>query len=467
LRSSRLNTRTIVLLLAEATVMFGAIVIAVYLRAVYLRLGDGALYNELIVNHGFRKAGLATAFCLTAFYFYDLYDFLVMHDRRELVLRLVQALGLGWVALAITFSIFPSLRLGRGVSLLALPLALSLMVAWRVSIHWFLGHPQIGERILVVGSGENAVEVAREVLGRKDAGYRIVGFVDNDPELVGKSLLNPRVLGLAADLDKIVRRENVDRIVVAMGERRGQFPTQELLHLSLGGDVSIEEGASFYERLTGRVSLDMLRPSWLIFSGRGRQARIAGLFRNVMHRLVALIGAIVSLPIALLTAILIKLESPGPVLYKQERVGKNGRPFVLMKFRSMGVDAEKEGPVWASNGDDRATRVGRVIRKIRVDEIPQFWNILRGEMSFVGPRPERPHFVSQLAEEIPYYEQRHLIAPGLTGWAQIKYPYGASIEDARQKLQYDLYYVKNQSLVLDAIILFETIKIILFGRGAH
>lgn len=455
------------LLLAEATVMFGAIVIAVYLRAVYLRLGDGALYNELIVNHGFRKAGLATAFCLTAFYFYDLYDFLVMHDRRELVLRLVQALGLGWVALAITFSIFPSLRLGRGVSLLALPLALSLMVAWRVSIHWFLGHPQIGERILVVGSGENAVEVAREVLGRKDAGYRIVGFVDNDPELVGKSLLNPRVLGLAADLDKIVRRENVDRIVVAMGERRGQFPTQELLHLSLGGDVSIEEGASFYERLTGRVSLDMLRPSWLIFSGRGRQARIAGLFRNVMHRLVALIGAIVSLPIALLTAILIKLESPGPVLYKQERVGKNGRPFVLMKFRSMGVDAEKEGPVWASNGDDRATRVGRVIRKIRVDEIPQFWNILRGEMSFVGPRPERPHFVSQLAEEIPYYEQRHLIAPGLTGWAQIKYPYGASIEDARQKLQYDLYYVKNQSLVLDAIILFETIKIILFGRGAH
>ena len=186
-----------------------------------------------------------------------------------------------------------------------------------------------------------------------------------------------------------------------------------------------------------------------------------------MHRFVALIGAILSLPIAALTAILIKLDSPGPVLYKQERVGRNGRPFVLMKFRSMGVDAEKEGPVWATSGDDRATRVGRVIRKIRVDEIPQFWNILRGEMSFVGPRPERQHFVAQLAQEIPYYEQRHLIAPGLTGWAQIKYPYGASIEDARQKLQYDLYYIKNQSLILDAIILFETIKIIVFGRGAH
>ena len=450
------------LLLAEAAVLFGAI-----MGAVYLRLGADDARNELFVKHGFLKAGLATGYCLAAFYFYDLYDFLVMHDRRELVLRLVQALGLGWVALAITFYAFPHLMLGRGVSLVALPLALSMMVGWRLSIHWFLGHPEIGERILVVGSGENAIEIAREILGRKDAGYRIVGFVDNEPALVGKSLLNPKVIGVSRDLDQIVRRENVDRIVVSMGERRGQFPTNELLHLSLGGGVSIEEGASFYERLTGRVSLDMIRPSWLIFSGRGRQARIAGLFRSVMHRLVALIGGLMSLPVALLTMILIKIESPGPVLYKQERLGKNGKPFVIMKFRSMRVDAEKEGPVWASSGDDRATRVGRVIRKIRVDEIPQFWNILRGEMSFVGPRPERPHFVSQLAEEIPYYEQRHLIAPGLTGWAQIKYPYGASIEDARQKLQYDLYYIKNQSLVLDAIILFETIKIILFGRGAH
>jgi exopolysaccharide biosynthesis polyprenyl glycosylphosphotransferase len=396
----------VILLLAEAIVIFGAI-----MGAVYLRLGSQDGLNELITRHGFLKAGLATGYCLTAFYFYDLYDFLVMHDRRELVLRLVQALGLGWVALAITFYAFPDLRLGRGVSLVALPLALSLMVAWRLSIHWFLGHPQIGERILVVGSGANAIEVAREVLGRPDAGYRIIGFVDNEPALVGKSLLNPKVIGLSSNLGQIVKTENVDRIIVAMGERRGQFPTSELLHLSLGGGVSIEEGASFYERLTGRVSLDMIRPSWLIFSGRGRQARIAGLFRNVMHWLVALIGGILSLPIALLTVILIKIESPGPVLYKQERVGRNGKLFVIMKFRSMRVDAEKEGPVWATSSDDRTTRVGRVIRKIRVDEIPQFWNILRGEMSFVGPRPERQHFVNQLAQEIPYYEQRHLIAP--------------------------------------------------------
>lgn len=460
MRASRANTRSVLLLLAEAAVVFGAIV-----AAVYLRLGVEDSHNELMLRQGLLKAALATVFCLAAFYLFDLYDFIVMHDRRELVLRLVQALGLAWVALALTFYAFPQLMLGRGISLIALPMALGLMVSWRISIHWLLGHPDFGEKILIVGSGTLAVEVAREMLDRPDAGYRIVGFVGSDPELLGKSLINPRVIGLTSELDRIVRREGIDRIVVAMGERRGQLPTNELLQLSLAGTVNIEEGASFYERVTGRVSLNMIRPSWLIFSSRGRQARLSGIARNIVHRLVALVGGLFSLPIALVTAILIKLESRGPVLYRQERVGKNGGKFTVMKFRSMRLDAEKAGPVWASADDDRTTRVGRVIRKLRIDEIPQFWNIFRGDMDFVGPRPERPHFVSQLAEEIPYYEQRHLIAPGLTGWAQIKYPYGASVEDARQKLQYDLYYIKNQSLKLDAIVLFETIKIILFGRG--
>lgn len=460
MKNSRANTRTGLLLLAEAAVVFGAIV-----GAVYLRLGAEDSHVELMLRQGFLKAGLATTFCLAAFYLFDLYDFIVMHDRRELVLRLVQALGLAWVALALAFYAFPQLMLGRGISLIALPLALGLMVSWRVSIHWLLGHPDFGEKILIVGSGNLAVEVAREMLERPDAGYRIAGFVGTDPELLGKSLINPRVIGLTSELDAVVRREGIDRIIVAMGERRGQLPTAELLQLSLAGTVNIEEGASFYERVTGRVSLNMIRPSWLIFSSRGRQAKISGIARNIVHRIVALIGALCSLPIALITAVLIKLDSRGPVLYKQERVGKNGGSFTVMKFRSMRTDAEKAGPVWASLDDDRTTRVGKIIRKLRIDEIPQFWNILRGDMDFVGPRPERPHFVAQLAEEIPYYEQRHLIAPGLTGWAQIKYPYGASIEDARQKLQYDLYYIKNQSLMLDAIILFETIKIILFGRG--
>jgi sugar transferase (PEP-CTERM system associated) len=462
LRVLRLNGRTLLLILAEAALVYGAIICAVYLR---VGVEDAPL--ELVAKNGYLKAAVAAFFCLASFYLFDLYDFLVMHDRRELVLRLVQALGLAWIGLAFSFYSFPGLMLGRGISLIALPLALTLMVSWRVSIHWFLGHPDFGERILIVGSGNLAVELAREVLDRPDAGYRIVGFVGTDSDLLGKSLINPRVIGMTEELDQIVKREGIDRIVVAMGERRGQLPTSKLLQLSLAGQVTIEEGASFYERITGRVSLNMLRPSWLIFTGRGRQAKVAELLRSAVHWLVALVGAFLSLPLVLITAVLIKLDSKGPVFYKQERIGKNGRTFVLTKFRSMKVDAEQAGPVWASKGDSRTTRVGRIIRKIRVDEIPQFWNILKGEMSFVGPRPERPHFVAQLAQEIPFYEQRHLIAPGLTGWAQIKYPYGSSIDDARQKLQYDLFYIKNHGLFLDAIILFETIKIILFGRGAQ
>jgi sugar transferase (PEP-CTERM system associated) len=461
-KAARVNARTVLLLLVEAMLLFGGIVIAVYVR-----LGAVEAEATLIERHGFYKAGMATVFCLASFYLFDLYNFVVIHDRRELVLRLLQALGLAWVALALTFYALPQTMLGRGVSLISLPLALTLMVGWRLAIHWLLGHPELGERILIVGSGEFAVEIARETLERPDAGYRVVGFADSDPTLLGKSLINPKVIGLTSELGALVRRENIDRIVVAIGDRRGHFPTQELLRLGLSGDVSIEESAAFYERLTGRVLLDMVRPSWLIFSSRGQRVRLNEIVRAIMHRTIALLGAVLSLPIAIVTAVLIKIDSRGPVLYRQERVGKNGRSFTLMKFRSMRIDAEKDGPVWAKGDDERMTRVGRIIRKIRVDEIPQFWNILRGDMSFVGPRPERPHFVAQLAQEILYYEQRHLIPPGLTGWAQIKYAYGASIEDAKKKLQYDLYYIKNQSLALDAVILFETVKTILFGRGGR
>jgi exopolysaccharide biosynthesis polyprenyl glycosylphosphotransferase len=238
--------------------------------------------------------------------------------------------------------------------------------------------------------------------------------------------------------------------------------------MSLAGDVSIEECTSFFERVTGQVHVDMVRPSWLIFAGRGRATRLENVVREAAHRGLAAIGLALSLPLALITAALIKLESKGPVFYRQERVGENGRLFEVIKFRSMRTDAEKDGvPIWARADDDRTTRVGRFIRATRIDEIPQFWNIIKGEMSFVGPRPERPHFVEQLAKEIPFYEHRHLTAPGLTGWAQIKYPYGASVDDARQKLQYDLYYIKNQSLALDFVIVFETIKTVLFRKGGR
>src|SRR5256886_7751656 len=299
----------ILLLLSEAMLLFGGLIVAVYVR-----LGALDAEDALIQHRGFYKAALATVFCLAAFYLLDLYDFVVLHDRRELVLRLLQALGLAWVALALLFYALPQAMIGRGVSLISLPIALLLMVGWRLAIHWVLGHPEIGERILIVGSGPFAVELARETLGRQDAGFRVVGFVDNDPALVGKSLINPKVIGLTSELGSLVARENIDRIVVAIGDRRGQFPTQQLLKLSLSGEVSIEESAAFYERLTGRVLLDMIRPSWLIFSSRGRRERINELSRIVIHRAIAFIGAILSLPIALVTLVLIKIDSRGAIL---------------------------------------------------------------------------------------------------------------------------------------------------------
>src|SRR5947207_11495470 len=284
MKAARQNLRTMLLLLVEAMLLFGGLIIAVYLR-----LGAIDAEDALIQRHGFYKAALATIFCLAAFYIFDLYDFVVIHDRGELILRMLQALGLAWIALALLFYVVPQVMIGRGVSLISLPVALILMVAWRLGIHWVLGHPEIGERILIVGSGPFAIEVARETLHRPDAGFRIIGFVDNDPELVGKSLINPKVIGLTSELASLVRRESIDRIVVAIGDRRGQFPTQELLRLSLSDDVSIEESASFYERLTGRVLLDMIRPSWLIFSSRGQRARLNEVLRIIIHRIVALV----------------------------------------------------------------------------------------------------------------------------------------------------------------------------------
>src|SRR6266705_3801208 len=289
MNASRQKARTILLLLVEAMLLLSGLIVAVYAR-----LGTIDAEDALIRRHGFYKAALATIFCLTSFYLFDLYDFVVMHDRRELVLRLLQALGLAWVALALLFYAVPQVMIGRGVSLISLPLALLLMVAWRLTIHWILGHPEVGERILIVGSGPFAVEIARETLGRPDAGFRVVGFVDSSPQLVGKSLINPKVIGLTSELASLATSQSIDRIVVAIGDRRGQFPTHELLRLSLSGNVSIEESASFYERLTGRVLLDMIRPSWLIFSSRGRRARLNDFGRAVMNRSLAFIGAILS-----------------------------------------------------------------------------------------------------------------------------------------------------------------------------
>ncbi len=463
MNGSNIGPRQTTLILADAAIIYSGIIVAMYLRLGF----DGPGY-ELSEKNGWLKIGLISLVCIINLYFYDLYDYIVMTNRRELMLRLVQALGISWAFLAVVFYFAPTLMVGRGVSVISVPLVLAMLLGWRIFIHMLTGHPEIGEKILVVGTGKAALDTAEAVWERRDAGYRIVGFVSENGAKPREKLGRSEILGKAHELEGIIRAEKIDRVVIAVRERRGAFPTEALLKMSLAGDVSIEECTSFFERITGKVHIDMLRPSWLIFAGRRRDSRMTTVLREFIHRMLAIIGLFFSLPIAILTAICIKLESRGPVFYRQERVGQNGKVFNVIKFRSMRTDAEADGkPVWAADNDERVTTIGRIIRKIRVDEIPQFWNIIKGEMNFVGPRPERPHFVKQLATEVHYYEHRHLVAPGLTGWAQIKYPYGASVDDAIQKLQYDLYYIKNQSLTLDLVIVLDTFKTVIFGKGGR
>lgn len=437
--------------------------------AIFIRFNEyrGEAFQVLMDERGWLKTLLLMLVVQGAFYLFDLYDLGMIRKRVVLYVRICQALGLAAFALAALFYALPEVMLGRGVLLISLLLMLSVMTCWRVFAMWLLGHPRLAERVVILGTEQTAIEIAREVLDRREYGYKVLGFVGDDPKLVGQSLINPRVIGLTSDLEELVRLHRVDRIIVAINDRRGKLPLSLLLKIRLRDEVAVEESASFYERLTGKISLEMLRPSWVIFSGSLRKTRFYKHWRRLLDAVLSTIGFVLASPIMLVTAIAIKLDSRGPVFYTQERVGMHNRTFRIVKFRSMRIDAEANGPVWAEEFDPRVTRVGRVIRKLRIDELPQFINVIRGDMTFIGPRPERPVFVEQLERDIPYYSQRHLVKPGLTGWAQIRYPYGASIEDAIEKLQYDLYYIKNQSVVLDAIIIFETIRIVLFGRGAR
>ena len=276
-----------------------------------------------------------------------------------------------------------------------------------------------------------------------------------------------RLFKPADDLEEIVREQRVGRVVVALDDRRGQLPLDQLLNLRLRDLVAVEESSSFAERISGKIRMETLRPACLVFSGVPKRIRAYRRIRRILDVVLASAGLVVSLPVTLITALAIKLDSTGPVFYTQERVGEHNSVFRIIKLRSMRTDAEENGPAWAGVRDARVTRVGAIIRKLRIDELPQFVNIIRGDMSFIGPRPERPVFVEQLQAHTPYYSQRHLIKPGLTGWAQVCYSYGGSIQEAIEKLEYDLYYIKNQSPLLDAIILLETVKIVLFGRGAR
>jgi sugar transferase (PEP-CTERM system associated) len=410
------------------------------------------------------KVVLVTALCELCFYYNDLYDLTRVHAKRELAVGVLQGIGAAAIALAAVSAIVPSLLIGTGTFTTMLVLLLVIVPVWRLAFDGLTRDPHLEERILVVGAGQLARIVAQQIRQQHDFAYRLVGFVE-EADVAADAIAVAPVVGSAAELPRIIPSLRVDRIVVSLSDRRGRLPLQELLQAKLAG-VRVEDAATTYERLTGKILIDDLKPSWLIFSDGFRASRVTKAIKRLFDVALAMIGMVLAAPLMLLTALAVRLDSPGPIFYCQERVGEDGRVFTLCKFRSMRVDAEQGTPVWAKDNDDRVTRVGRFIRLARLDELPQLWNVLRGDMSFVGPRPERPFFVEQLAAAIPFYMARHAVKPGVTGWAQVKYRYGSSIEDALEKLRYDLYYIKHQSLVFDFTILIDTVKVIVSGKGA-
>jgi sugar transferase (PEP-CTERM system associated) len=432
----------------------------------------GSVALAALVQHtpdlggNFWKIALVTIICQLCLYYNDFYDLTVVHSSRELIVRLLQAAGAASIVLAALYFVLPNLMIGNGIFVSALFVFLVAILGWRLAFNHVTGSLKLEERLLFVGTGDAARKVARQVLDQHDFAYRVIGFIDDDASRVGERIVNPGIVGTPADIERLVATHQIGRIVVGLSDRRGKLPVEELLRAKMAG-VRVEDAATTYERVTGKILLDDLRPSWLIFSDGFRVSRVARLMKRSIDLALSLLLAVAALPLMALAALLVLLDDGRPVLYRQERVGENGRTFTLAKFRSMRKDAEIGGkPIWAKDGDDRVTRIGGFLRKTRLDELPQLWNVVRGDMSFVGPRPERPFFVSQLSEAIPYYQQRHAVKPGLTGWAQVKYRYGSSLEDAMEKLRYDLYYIKHLSVFFDLTIVFDTVKVVLFRKGA-
>jgi sugar transferase (PEP-CTERM system associated) len=414
----------------------------------------------------FLKCILITAICQLCFYYADIYDLRSVNSRVEIFFRLLQALGAACLILAILFYLFPDFRLGARVVETSIIATIFVILVWRLLVEWLNRAYSGGERILLVGSGNSVIALAKELRNRPDLPINLLGAV-SETAAVDSELPDMPAMGDLSQLESVVAKTEPDRIIIALRERRQQLPLNLLLRLRTQG-LLIEEGSSLYQKITGRIPVESINPSSLIFSDGFQQSATRRVYARIFGFFGALFCLVLCGPIMLLVAIAIKLDSRGPVLYRQTRTGKNGAPFEIMKFRSMRTDAESSsGPVWAQKEDPRITRVGRFLRKVRLDELPQFLNVLYGQMGFVGPRPERPHFVEQLSKQIPFYDLRHSVRPGITGWAQVSCDYGATVEESKQKLEYDLFYIKNVSFYFDFMILFQTVKIVLFGRGSR
>ena len=448
------STRSLTVFAGEVCLIFGSVALAALVQNT----------PDLLAN--IWKIALVTLICQLCLYYNDFYDLTLVHSNRELVVRLLQAAGAASIVLAALYFAAPNLMIGNGIFVSSLFVILIAILCWRLAFNHVTGSLKLEERVLFVGTGDAARKVARQILDQHDFAYRIIGFIDDDASRIGERIVNPAIVGTPADIDRLIARHHIDRIVVGLSDRRGKLPVEELLRAKMAG-VRVEDATTTYERVTGKILIDDLRPSWLIFSDGFRVSHLTRLVKRTIDLTLALVMAIVALPLMAFTALIVWLDDGGPVLYRQERVGENGRTFVLSKFRSMRKDAESGGqPIWAKDGDDRVTRVGLFLRMTRLDELPQLWNVIRGDMSFVGPRPERPFFVERLSRAIPFYQQRHAVKPGLTGWAQVKYRYGSSLEDAMEKLRYDLYYIKHLSVFFDLTIVFDTVKVVLFRKGA-
>jgi sugar transferase (PEP-CTERM system associated) len=456
------SPRKVIFVVGEGILIFGSVLVA---SSLFLDK-DIEIINMLEVT--WPKIILISVMTQITLYFHGLYEFKTTDTTLDLASRLVQSIGIVSIALAIIYFLLPEMIIGRWIFFVSLVFLLLFLVAWRLLYAFIIGKKFFAERAIMVGTGELAKDILGEMNGRKDVSYNIAALIAHHNNPVDKDLF--RGISISHGFNSIcdiAEAENARSIIVALDEKRGIFPYKQLLNCKVRG-MSIIDGESFYERITGKLLVERINPTWLILSQGFVKSKTARATKRLIGFIMSALMLILFVPLMLLVAIAIKLDSPGPIFFCQRRVGENGKLFVLYKFRSMKYNAEEgTGPVWTKKDDPRITRVGKIIRRIRIDEFPQLWNVLRGDMSFVGPRPERPFFVDKLKETIPYYNERFSVKPGVTGWAQVKYSYGSSEHDALEKLKYDLYYIKNMSVLLDLVVIFHTVKTVLTREGSR
>ncbi len=455
------TSKNTVLIVGDVFITLSAIYMAIYLRF-------PGNYEYIFQNYSpiLPKAIIFSLLILIMCFFVDLYGIEKRGGKKEIVLKILLS---GFIASFVLASFYyivqvPSIQLGRSTLYITIIISVMMQAVWHLGYDLFLRLPVGAKKVLILGTGPIAKTMGN-ILRTNGNGFALSGYVNCIGEPMHVS--NDMVIGNGEGILDIALREKVHKIVVSLSERRGTFPVKEVLNCKLNG-IDIVDGHSFYEQLTGKLLIENMNPSHLIFSDGFRITVFRRYIKRLFDIVLAVLGVVFALPLLIVLPLLIKLDSRGPVFFKQKRMGEGEKIFMVYKFRTMVDGAEKNtGPVWSQTGDRRITKLGRFMRKARLDEVPQLFNVINGDMSFIGPRPERPFFVETLQKQIPYYSERHCIKPGITGWAQVRYEYGDSIEDTIEKLRYDLYYIKYQSISLDLLIVLDTVKVILFGKGGR